>query len=223
MNRIFSSDSPFMTFVNKLGQVIIINLMWLVGCIPIITIGTSTIAMYYAIVKTVRAECGYSVKEFWRAYRMNLVKGILLLILIAVCVVLIYINRQYMSNLGSAFGLVMFVIYDILAVILAVMLAYAVPVLSRFTVKPAKYISMIFTMSFRHLLSTVGVLAGTVGIIILISFFPITVLFAPGVWCFCLSFLVEKAMREYMPDPEEGCEPEWYYDLTAKKHREEED
>lgn len=222
MNRLFAPDGALRNFLDKTGWIIIINLMWLVGCIPIVTIGTSTIAMYYAIVKSVRAECGYPVKEFWHAYKMNLLKGIVFLVIAAAGIFLLYINRNYMSDLGSVFGLVMFVVYDILAVLFAAMLAYAVPVLSRFNVKFSKYFKMILSMSMRHLLGTVGIVAGTVGIVILVGYFPVTVIFAPGVWCFLASFLAERAMREFMPEPEEG-ESAWYYDLGRKSGREQEE
>lgn len=220
--RFFDSEGPFMQLLNKTGQIIIINLLWIIGCIPVITIGTSTIAMYYAVVKAVRAECGYPANEFFRAYRMNVLKGIPLEILVLAALALLYLNRNYVSALGTAGGLALFIVYDVLAIIFAAMLMYAVPVLSRFQVSFLKYIKMIFVMSFRFLPTTAVLAAGLAGIVILIGFYPITVLVAPGIWCYLASFLTERVMRHFMP-PKQSGDYEWYYDLKIAFDRKDEE
>ena len=78
MNKIFGPDTVFFRGMNQVGNVIAVTLMWLVGCIPIVTIGTSTTAMYYTMVKSVRHGEGYVTKEFLGAYKRNLKNGILL-------------------------------------------------------------------------------------------------------------------------------------------------
>lgn len=212
MERLFRQDGPLLTLLNKTGQIIIINLLWLIGCIPVVTIGTSTIAMYYAIVKTVRAECGYPGKEFFRAYKKNLLKGIPFVLITIAVIWLLFENRNYVSTLGSYRGLVIFLVYDVLVLIAAAMLMYAVPVLSRFQISFIRYVKMIFVMSIRYLPTTIVLAAGLAGIVILIGYFPMTVICAPGIWCYLASFLTERAMRPFMPPREEGGS-EWYYDL----------
>lgn len=58
MNKIFGHDTFFFRFMNQAGNVIIASLLWLVGCLPVVTIGTSTIALYYTTVKSVRRGRG---------------------------------------------------------------------------------------------------------------------------------------------------------------------
>lgn len=219
--RFFDLEGPFMQFLNKTGQIIMINLLWIIGCIPVVTIGTSTVAMYYAVVKTVRAECGYPTKEFFRAYRRNLPKGIAFELLVLAALALLYLNRNYMSALGTVGGLAMFIVYDVLAIVFAAMLMYAVPVLSRFQVSFLKYLKMIFVMSIRFMPTTLVLAAGFAGIVILIGFYPITVLVAPGIWCYAASFLTERVMRNFMPPRQSGSH-EWYYDLKIAFDRKDE-
>ena len=66
MNQLFSTDGVIYRFLTVTGNIIIATVLWLIGCIPVVTIGTSTAALYYTIVKSVRKEVGYVHAEFWR-------------------------------------------------------------------------------------------------------------------------------------------------------------
>ena len=46
MGKLFSPDSPAIKFLWKAADLIALNLIWLICCIPIVTIGPSTAAMY---------------------------------------------------------------------------------------------------------------------------------------------------------------------------------
>ena len=76
MNQLFSTDGVIYRFLTVTGNIIIATVLWLIGCIPVVTIGTSTAALYYTIVKSVRKEVGYVHAEFWRGYKLNLKKGV---------------------------------------------------------------------------------------------------------------------------------------------------
>ncbi|MBE5961585.1 MAG: DUF624 domain-containing protein, partial [Lachnospiraceae bacterium] len=75
--RIFQSDGPILNVTNKVGQIVTLTFLWIIGCIPILTIGASTTAFYYSMIKTVRMERGYPTKEFFSAFRRNMKNGIL--------------------------------------------------------------------------------------------------------------------------------------------------
>ena len=38
MNNLFSLDSPLMRFLSKVADCVILNLLWIIGCLPIVTI-----------------------------------------------------------------------------------------------------------------------------------------------------------------------------------------
>lgn len=78
-------DSPAITAGIKLTNLLILNLYWIIGCLPVVTIGVSTIAAYTVTLKMVEDREGISMTvQFWRAYVKNLKHGIpLSLILLA--------------------------------------------------------------------------------------------------------------------------------------------
>lgn len=77
LQSLFNPENAFMCFMNKIIDLVLLSLVWLVCCIPIITIGPACAALYYAVVKAVRRQRSYPVREFWRAFKSNFKKGIL--------------------------------------------------------------------------------------------------------------------------------------------------
>ena len=68
----FKLDSPFMNFLNKLCDIMILNIMVLIFSIPIFTIGASVTAGYYISFKMVKNEESYICKGFLKAlFRQN--------------------------------------------------------------------------------------------------------------------------------------------------------
>lgn len=59
-NKIFSSYGLFYTITEKIFDLFVISIFWLVGCIPIITIGISCSAMYNTIVNVIRNNMAFS-------------------------------------------------------------------------------------------------------------------------------------------------------------------
>lgn len=73
MGSIFNYDGPLMSGLGKLADLIILNLLTLLFCIPIVTIGASITAAHYVALKIRRGE-GYVVKNFWKSFKENSIK-----------------------------------------------------------------------------------------------------------------------------------------------------
>ena len=54
--KFFNYDSPFWSFMSRIADLVIVNILWLVFCIPVFTIGASTAAMYRVTLNLVRGE-----------------------------------------------------------------------------------------------------------------------------------------------------------------------
>ena len=51
MNGIFNYDGKFARALQKVSDVIIASVLWIIGCLPLLTIGTSTTALNYVAIK----------------------------------------------------------------------------------------------------------------------------------------------------------------------------
>ncbi len=71
MGGLFSIENPFWQFINRLLHVILLNFLWFICSIPIVTMGAATTAVYSVTLKMVRNQEGYTVKSFFEAFRTN--------------------------------------------------------------------------------------------------------------------------------------------------------
>lgn len=56
LQGLFNYDNPVWRFIGKLGDLILLNLLWLICCIPVFTAGAATTAVYYVTLKLVRMK-----------------------------------------------------------------------------------------------------------------------------------------------------------------------
>ena len=49
MNSFFNYEGPFFNVLNRLSDLVILNVLWFICCLPIVTIGASTTALYYVM------------------------------------------------------------------------------------------------------------------------------------------------------------------------------
>lgn len=125
-------DSPIITTGIKLTNLVVLNFYWLLGCLPVITIGASTIAAYTVTLKMAedRDEASMTA-QFWRAYIKNLKHGIpLSLILLAGCGSIWMDVKLIQEHTGDTTGLLTAGI--ILLVLLIIHFLYVFPLEARY-------------------------------------------------------------------------------------------
>ena len=71
MGRFFSESNPFFSFMGLVFDLVMMNLIWLVCCIPVITFGASTTALYTVMLRRAKNEEGYMVRGFFSAFKSN--------------------------------------------------------------------------------------------------------------------------------------------------------
>lgn len=69
--KLFSMDGKFLETFNKITDLVTLNILWLLCCIPIITIGASTSALYQVTLQIAENRDSYITKEFFKAFREN--------------------------------------------------------------------------------------------------------------------------------------------------------
>lgn len=90
MGKLFDLDSPVMTFLSKMADLIILNFVTIICCLPVITIGASVTAMHYVALKIVRNEECYIVRAFFKSFKQNF-KQATLMWLIMLLFIVIYV------------------------------------------------------------------------------------------------------------------------------------
>ena len=132
MGRFFDMDSPLMRILNRVADLMILNLLMIVCCIPVITIGAATTAMHYVILKMVRDEEGYLVKGFFKSFAANFKQATLIWLLMLVVIVVYIGDAVIFSFSGITFPKPLVVAVIAVGVVLLMVGIYVFPLLARF-------------------------------------------------------------------------------------------
>lgn len=172
MGGLFHPDSRLVRLMMLVTNLVCLNLLWIIGCIPVITAGASTTAMYSVIFAYITGKDDAVLKPFWRAFRENFkqVTPIWLMHLLVAAGLgagVFYMTLGVETGVKVIFGIVLF-IYVAAA-------SYCYPLFARFntTWKAALFNS--FALTFRHLLTSAS--------IVIINMLPLAlVLIAPEIF-----------------------------------------
>lgn len=208
MGSIFSLDGKFFSIMSKVADLIILNIIYCLCCIPIITIGPATTALYYVTLKMVKNEESYIIKSFFKAFKDNFKQatGIWLILLVAAGVIVgdIYI----MLNWETKFKVIFIVIFIFLLLMWFFITIYIFPLLATFenTVKQTFKNSLL--MSIRHLPRTAIMFILSAASMLLVGFvvvlMPFWFLIGFSLLAFTNSIILKKIFQLYMPpeDPD---------------------
>ena len=151
MNKVFDLNNPVWQFIGKIVDATVLHFCWLICCIPVVTIGPATAALYYSMMKVTSDEGTHYVKAFFRSFKQNLKQGIAMgLIFMAVGGLLAYATWFYLQQ-GDSTGWNIVKGVSIAACVLYLFtLQYAFPLLAKFDNTVGSLIKSAFFMSIRH-------------------------------------------------------------------------
>ena len=155
MDRFFNMDNKFFTFMSRVADLIILNLLCIVCCIPVVTIGPSIAAMFYVTLKMVRNEESYIVRGFFKSFKQNLKQGIVINLIMLAAALLLYFDISICRSTPGTIGKVLMVLFMMILVVYLMIFLYIYPVLAKFYNTIKNTFTNAFLMSIRHLPYTV--------------------------------------------------------------------
>jgi len=75
--QFFSPDSKFAKVMTSVGEMMLLNLSWVLASLPLVTIGAANTAMYTVMGRRLRGEGSGTIAPFFKAYWQNLKMGTL--------------------------------------------------------------------------------------------------------------------------------------------------
>lgn len=132
MDRFFNMDNKFFTFMSRVADLIILNLLCIVCCIPVVTIGPSIAAMFYVTLKMVRNEESYIVRGFFKSFKQNLKQGIVINLIMLAAALLLYFDISICRSTPGTIGKVLMVLFMMILVVYLMIFLYIYPVLAKF-------------------------------------------------------------------------------------------
>lgn len=200
MGGLFSIENPVWRFINKLLHVLLLNILWIVCSLPIITMGAATTAVYYVTLKMIRDEEGYTTRSFFDAFKTNFKQATVIWLILLVIGLLVGADLTvYMrSSSISLFGMVLMAAFFAVAVVYLFEHIYAFALLARFDNTVWGTMKNAVIMSIRHLPSSILMVTSNV-ILTAIGFlvFPPILLFGLPLMAFVNSWFLVKIFDRY--------------------------
>lgn len=220
LQSIFDIKNPFWQFMNKLFDVVVLNFMWILFSLPVVTAGVSTTAVYSVSFKMLRGDSCSVVKDFWTAWKANVKQATVLGLIVYGLSALLALDLLYFFMLqGFITGALRYVICIVLTLLLIVALAFgiyafALQALFENTVKGT--LQNAFLLALRYPIRSLGALIVNIGLasatVLSLYYFPLAsmvlLLFGVGLWIFIDTLILRSVMSKYLPPEEEDGPPE---------------
>lgn len=211
MERFFDMDNKFFTFMGRVGDFMILNILWIICCLPIVTIGASTSALYYAALKIARNEDSYPTRMFFHSFRQNLRQGICLTLIFFIAALVLFMDIQLCRSMGGLLGQVLTGLFLLMIFVFAIILSYTFPILAQFENNLRNILRNALLMSISHLPFTLVILILNVIPVVLFLLFPYYfflsipawLLFGFSVTAWINSKLFIRIFAKFIPSEEE--------------------
>ncbi len=198
----FSYDSGFSRLVRKVWSCLILNALWLLLCLPVVTAGASTAAFAYSVRKHVIHDESYAWASYWKAFKREFKQATLIwLIFLGIGVFLgwdFYFFFKLLQS-GNSEGTLLLVI-AIMLVFLAVWFVYAFSYLSLFSDKIGKTLKNSFLLMLPHPLANLRIIILIALMVLSFIYKPVFLVFLPVVSCWLNWLSLEKIFKRIAPD-----------------------
>lgn len=131
MEKIFGLDSLLSRILTILANTVVLSLFWIIGCIPVLTIGASTTAAYYAAIHALNGDKAI-LKNYLKSYKLNLKQSMVLEGILGVPLVVLIGGIYIVFSMGSMIPAGIAAAYGVLAFCLFAVCSYVFPLLSYF-------------------------------------------------------------------------------------------
>lgn len=210
MGGLFDYDSKLFQLLLRVSDIVVLSILWLLCSLPVITIGASTSALYYTVMKLVRQRGDSAMSMFFHAFKENFKASLpvtLLLLVVGYALVVDFnLLAEKMGGSPVFHGLCIVVL-----VLYAAVASLLFPVLAKFRCTLRELMHNVLLLMLRHPLTVVAVTA--------IHLIPVWfiyahlewveklegvfLLFGPGTIAYINALMLVPVFRRYIPEEQQ--------------------
>lgn len=200
----FSYDGLLVRFLNLVADLVALHVLWLLCSLPIVTIGASTTALYYASMRRIRTDESHVHRNFFRSFRQNFRQSTILWLMVLVFGSVLFFDFRLGLAMQGPMSVLVLVTSSILLVPYLLTTLYLFPVVAKFENSVRNHAKNAFLFSLLNFPYTI-LLA-----IILITFIYFSINFIPflgvvilcgaGIYGYLTAGIFVQIFRKYLPD-----------------------
>ena len=220
----FSTDSLVVRVLSLLSDLLILHFLWIICSLPVVTIGASTTALYYAMMKRIRTDEGSIVSNFFSSFRLNLKQSTVLWIIEVLAIVVLLLDFRFCLMFSGQMRTFMLIAYAVIFIPISFTCLYLFPVQAKFDNPVKTNLKNAFIISILNFPYTLLLILFT-GLILIIGFlFPnlllLLIIFGMGLYSYVTSFIYIHVFRKYIPnEAEEDFEKSGKNNIDKKKKK----
>lgn len=143
--------NPIIKFLEHFGELFVLNLIFILACIPIVTVGAALTALFTMTNKMVRNEDGNIWEGYWKAFRANFKPATILWLISLAYIYVIYLIYMTMLHQTAVFANILTVLLGIILVAFTFTFPLLYPIVARYENTIGNYIKNSFVISIANL------------------------------------------------------------------------
>ncbi len=167
--------NPVIDTVNTLFYFCMLNLVFLITCVPVFTTGTALASLYYVLFKEAKGESGYLVRVYLREFRRNLKNGTTAFVILFAAGAVLLFNLLYWPAQKTLFSSIITGVLVFLLIVWLVISHYTYPLIGRFINTPVHSIKNAWGLALRNLKQTFLLLLLDAGVVACYLFLPLKI------------------------------------------------
>lgn len=214
----FNYDNMFIRLLNRLGDAMLLSILFVVCSVPIFTIGASVTALYYTAMKGIKGGDGYVAKYFFKSFKDNFKQSTIIWLICLVVFFVLGVDVWFWFQQRQAGGGMMIQVMQIISVImlsLAVMIAmYVFPLQAKFDNSIKVQLRNAFLLSIKYFPTTI-LIALCSAIVVWCFYYAIMLsivgffLVGFGLVGYIYAFFMLRCFKPYLPEEEVDNGDDW--------------
>lgn len=197
------SESFLMRWFNHFGEFFALSLLWLLCCVPVLTIVPASVALYDTVAHCLHGKDDHPYRRFFRTLKSELLPGLGLSVLWGVAFALLIGGYQITTMAGSGtLAAAYSMLYAGTLLIPIAMFLWVIPIQSRFRYRFLELHRTALSYTVIHLPTTAGLLITAILTAVLLVAVPVLFLLLPAICATVQAWLIEKVFIQYMPEDE---------------------
>lgn len=214
MRNIFDMDNAFFRAMGRLADLMLLNICFIISCIPIFTIGAALTGMYYVTLKMAAHEEGYIFKAYVKSFKENFRQSTIIWLIALVAGIVLGTDLVILINSSGSMVKAMFVLILITILCYLMILTYVFPLLSRFenTIKATLKNALI--LSIAQFPRTIVMMLVPVAAVLITLWNSYTLIWGILIWilvgfalvAYINSFFLNKIFAKFIPEDDSANE-----------------
>ena len=209
MHNLFHYENPFIQFLVRVGDLMILNVLFILCSLPVVTLGASLTALHRVTQNMLFEQEEPLLKAFFRAFRQNFKQSTLAwLVELVVIVSLVCDVLLVMAYFNGGLAKAMYILVAVLAILVAGVFSYLMPLIARYENGMRQQVNNAVVLAIIKLPKTVLLtLLNLLPVILLLISVPVfvqTLIFWVIIGFAFVSFLTSSILKPVFQQLEKG-------------------